>query len=229
VASAAIAYELYLPVGVAGFGLASGNSSLWPDGLLIFAIHLIWAALIGTLMLGMLGLRPLKSTGYALGAVYAVIGLALVWTTIRSTPAAPNFVQPLGQLSAARVATLTPSVPPSQTPSITPSQTPEPPTPTITLTRTLIPSRTPTLTVTTVPTPVWAQISASEGGGALIRAEPNFNAAVIQSLLNGTLVEVLPEVITDGGVAWVHVRLVNGKEGWIVRGLLRTATPAPSW
>ena len=76
---------------------------------------------------------------------------------------------------------------------------------------------------------MWAQIYASEGGGALIRGEPNFNSDVIQSLLNGMLVEVLPEVVTDGGIAWVHVRLLNGKEGWIVRELLRTATPAPTW
>ena len=228
-ASAAIAYELYLPVGVAGFGLTSGNSGLWPDGLLIFFIHLIWAALTGTLVLGMLGLRPLRSAGYVMSAVYAVVGVALVLSTIGSTPATTDLGQPLAQIGAVRGVTPTPSLAPSQTPSITPSQTPEPPKPTITPTRTLVPSRTPTLTISPVPTPVWAQINASEGGGALIRGEPNFNSDVIQSLLNGMLVEVLPEVVTDGGIAWVHVRLLNGKEGWIVRELLRTATPAPTW
>jgi hypothetical protein len=234
VASAAIAYELYLPVGVAGFGLSSGAGGLWPDGVLLFLVHLVWAALTGTLVLGLLGLRPLKMGGYALGALYAVVGLAAVAFFITSRPALPDPGQALSQGSgahdsAAQSATLTPSASPSLLPSVTASQTPEPPTPTGTSTRTLIPTATPTLTITPVPTPVWAQISASEGGGALIRAEPNYNAEVIQSLLNGTLVEVLPEVVTDGGVAWVHVRLVNRKEGWIVRGLLRTATPAPDW
>ncbi len=51
----------------------------------------------------------------------------------------------------------------------------------------------------------------------------------MQSLLNGSLVEVLNEVQTNGTVAWVRVRTVNGKEGWIVRSLLRTANPAPGW
>jgi hypothetical protein len=80
-----------------------------------------------------------------------------------------------------------------------------------------------------MPTPVWARISAAEGNGALVRAEPNYDAPVAATLLNGTLVEVLPDVVNNGGVAWVHIRTVNNKEGWIVRTLLRTATPAPSW
>ena len=58
VASVALAYEIYLPVGVAGFGLVSGLSNLWPDGLIVFAVHLAWAALIGTLTFAVLGLRP---------------------------------------------------------------------------------------------------------------------------------------------------------------------------
>lgn len=81
--------------------------------------------------------------------------------------------------------------------------------------------------LTPAPTPVWARISTSEGDGALIRAYPNYNSEIIQSLLNGALVEVLSEEVYEDGVTWVHVRLVNGKEGWIARGLLRTATPVP--
>jgi uncharacterized protein YgiM (DUF1202 family) len=76
---------------------------------------------------------------------------------------------------------------------------------------------------------VWARINASQGNGALVRAEPNYDAAVTATLLNGTLVEVLPEVVNNSGVAWVHIRMTNNKEGWIVRTLLRTATPAPGW
>jgi uncharacterized membrane protein len=229
VASAAIAYELYLPAGVAGFGLSSGLESLWPDGLLLFFIHLVWAALIGTLVLGVLGLRPLKATGYVLSALYAVIGIVTVMFSLNAAQGLQGPTLPEVQVGAIQAQTITPSPTASSRPSQTPSRTPETPTPTITRTRTLVPTGTPTLTITPVPTPVWAQINASEGGGALIRAEPSYNAAVIQSLLNGTLVEVLPEVVTDGGVAWVHVRLVNEKEGWIVRTLLRTATPAPDW
>jgi len=96
-------------------------------------------------------------------------------------------------------------------------------TPVITSTLTFI----PTMILTPAPTPVWARISTSEGDGALIRAYPNYNSEIIQSLLNGALVEVLSEEVYEDGVTWVHVRLVNGKEGWIARGLLRTATPVP--
>jgi len=227
VASAAIAYKLYLPIGVAGFGLSSGAGTLWPDGLLMFFMYLIWAALIGTLVLGIAGLRPLKAAGYVLGALYGAAGLALLIFAAGPALVMPAPDLPSVQVGAVQTNTATPSATASPEPEPTHSVTPEPPTPTLTSTRTLVPTGTPTLTITPVPTPVWALISASEGGGALIRAEPNYNAEVIQSLLNGTLVEVLPEVINEGGVAWVHVRLVNEKEGWIVRGLLRTATPVP--
>jgi hypothetical protein len=118
---------------------------------------------------------------------------------------------------------------PSQTPGMASNPATATTTPTVTRTRTLVPTNTPTLTITPDPTPIWARISATGGNGALVRGEANYNATVISSLLNGTLVEVLPEVVNNGGVAWVHIRLVNGKEGWIVRSLLRTATPAPGW
>jgi SH3-like domain-containing protein len=87
-----------------------------------------------------------------------------------------------------------------------------------------------TQTVTPAPTPVWARINAEEGNGAIIREEPNYEGAVIQALLNGTLVEVLPDQVVEvKGTNWVKVRTVDGKQGWIVRFLLRTATPAPGW
>jgi hypothetical protein len=58
VSSIALAYGLYLPIGVAGFGMTSGIPGFWPDGLTIFAIHLGWAALVGTITLLVMGLAP---------------------------------------------------------------------------------------------------------------------------------------------------------------------------
>jgi len=52
---------------------------------------------------------------------------------------------------------------------------------------------------------------------------------VVTSQLNGMLVEVLPEIQQDGNLTWVHVRTTDGREGWILRGLLSTATPVPNW
>ena len=50
----------------------------------------------------------------------------------------------------------------------------------------------------------------------------------MKTLLNGILVEVLPETIEKENVTWVKIRTPNGEiEGWIVRSLLTTSTPAP--
>jgi hypothetical protein len=230
VASVAIAYELYLPACAAGFGLSSGIPGLWPNAILLFFIHLIAASLIGTLVLALWGLRPLKTTGYVLTVLYLIVGVAAIVLIFSRPPGLPAALQPKPDTGATgKFVALVASATPSQTPTLAPSSTQVPPTGTITPTRTLLPTQTVTMTITPMPTPVWARINASEGGGALVREEPNFNAAVLQSVLNDTLVEVMPEVIEEGGVAWVHIRLVDGRSGWIVRELLRTATPAPGW
>jgi len=65
--SVALAYELYLPLVVAGLGLGTGIPYLFPDGLVVFAMHLAWAVLLGALALAILGFRPLTLFGYTLG------------------------------------------------------------------------------------------------------------------------------------------------------------------
>ena len=72
---------------------------------------------------------------------------------------------------------------------------------------------------------MWGKIRASDGNGAVVRAEPDYNALYVTSLLNGALVEILPESIMVQGTTWVKIRTNNNVEGWIVRGLLVTATP----
>ena len=79
------------------------------------------------------------------------------------------------------------------------------------------------------PTLAQAYIKAPDSTGAIIRESPNFGAKVIASLLNGYLVVILPDSFDDGTTSWAHVRLNDGREGWIVRDLLSTATPAPGW
>jgi uncharacterized membrane protein len=220
VASVALAYELYLPIGAAGFGLTSAVVGLWPDGLIVFIVHLAWAALAGTLVLAILGLRPVTFFGYTLGSSLALISLAAVIA-----------ISGIGTAVFARVAM--PPPPPSKTPTITPTRTltltPVPPTSTVTPTLTLIPSATLTSTITPQPTPIWARISAGQFSGALVRADPNVNGKVVKSLLNGMLVQVLPEAAQSGGITWVHIRTSDGVVGWIVRSLLETATPSPGW
>ena len=99
--------------------------------------------------------------------------------------------------------------------------------PTLTL---VIPATlTPTVTLTPLSTPIWAEIQAIESNGANIRAEPGYNGKIISTVLNGTLIQVLPEVQVVDNNTWVHIRLQDQTEGWIVRSLLVSSTPAPDW
>ncbi len=216
--SVALAYELYLPLAAAGFGLGSGVPHLWPDGLVVFAVHLAWGALLGALTLAILGFRPLTIFGYTLGGVVTLMGIILLIG-----------ISGAGAAFGAQIALPTPI--PSPTPTITltvtPTLTPVPPTITPTLTPSLTATITPTITPTLTPTPILAIIQAEDGLGALIRAEPG--GQIIGSLVNNTLMQILPDnVETDAGI-WVHVIAPDGTEGWMLQSLLQIATPAPDW
>lgn len=217
VTSVALAYELFLPLGVAGFGLVSGVPGLWPDGLIVFAVHLAWAALLGTATFAVLGLRPVNLFGYTLGTTWLLVSIA-----------AAVMLSGVGTALETQIA-----LPPTPTASITPtptlSGTPRPPTLTVTPTRTLVPSRTVTLTGSPEPTPVWARISAKEGGGAVLHDQPNFKSKIVKTLINESLVQVLPDAVQGDGVIWRKVRAADGTTGWIWEKLLITATPAVGW
>ena len=222
--SVALAYQLYIPLAIAGFGLSSGVPNLFPDGLVIFALHLSWAAFLGALTFAILGFRPLTLFGYTLGAAVALIGIIIVIG-----------ISGAGAVLGTQVGLPTP------VPSPTPTLTPVPPTPTLTLTpvppsptatptatATITPRPSPTLSPT--PTPVYAFINATSGNppGAKIRTEPG--GIVIRSYLNNTLVIVLPDTVEQNGLIWAHVIIVeDNTEGWILQSLLLVATPAPVW
>jgi hypothetical protein len=222
--SVALAYQLYIPLTVSGFGLSSGIPNLFPDGLVIFALHLSWAALLGALTFAILGFRPLTLFGYTLGAAVTLVGIILVIG-----------ISGAGAVLGAQVGLPTPI------PSATPTLTPIPPTATLTLTpvppsATPIPTATatitplPTSTQSPTPTPVYAFINAPTGNppGALLRKEPG--GTVIRSYLNKTLVIVLPETVEKDRQVWAHVIIVeDNTEGWVLQSLLLVATPAPSW
>lgn len=222
VPSVALAYELYLPLVAAGFGLTSQQTGFWPDGLIVFAVHLALAALFGALTLAVIGLRPRNLFGYTVSSTLVLAGLAAVVV-----------ISGIGTALGTQVAMPPPT--PSHTPTITltPSITPTPlpPTATLTPTKTLVPTRTPTITFTPQPTPVYARIDARGGDGAFVRLEPSFEAASARVLSNGMLVEVLPEISEVDGAVWVRVRTTGESpiEGWILQELLATATPEPAW
>ncbi|GAB4520815.1 MAG: hypothetical protein Fur0018_00710 [Anaerolineales bacterium] len=213
----ALAYGLFLPLSVAGFGLTSGIPHLWPDGIVVFALHLSWAILLGTLTFAVLGFRPLTVFGYTLGAVVALIGVVLLFglgsagAAIEGQIAIPTF-------------TSTPTFTPTLTPTLT--ATPVPPTATLTPTATWTPTATLSPTPTPTPTPYYALIAPLKG--AVIREIPG--GPIVSSYVQGTRVQVLdaPPIEQDGGT-WLLVRGPDGKEGWILQSLLTADTSAPGW
>jgi uncharacterized protein YgiM (DUF1202 family) len=69
-----------------------------------------------------------------------------------------------------------------------------------------------------------------EYGGANVRTAPGFNAEYITSILNGSLVQILSDKpVEQDRVTWLHIRLPNGVEGWMLESALLVATPAPNW
>ncbi len=224
--SVALAYTLYLPIVAAGFGLGSGAAHLFPDGLVVFALHLAWAVLLGAITLAVLGFRPMTILGYTLGGVVTLIGVAMAFGIGAYSTTLGWFGAPLAVPTYTPTATLTLTPVP---PTATQTATPIPPTLTPTLTPTS--TRTPTLTPTYTPSPVpvYARIAPEEG--ALIRTEIGFDSPIVYPpVMQGTLVELIGEPQISSGYTWVHVKVIeDNREGWILQSLLLIATPEPNW
>jgi uncharacterized membrane protein len=228
VASVALAYEVYLPIGIAGFGLTSGMTGLFPEALKVAAVHVGWVLLVGTVVLIFMRLRPFTFFGVFLSII--VIAAAVYGLVVTSAFGAalekqilPQFTLPVGQTqdqSPIKSATLTPSPRPATQTAAAAISTP---------TNTLRPTNTATVTITPKPTPVWAMVNSPSATGIVVRENPTFTAKYLASLLNGALVQVLPETVFADNNYWVHVITEDGTEGWVVRSLIATATPAPGW
>ena len=243
--SALVAYEIFLPLCAAGFGLGSGVTEIWPQGLYVFFVHLAWASFFGIITLFFLRFYPISASGLIFTSLTFIALITIVtlltgfdqWIKIKAGLATPEPV-PIAQatttLALAPGSGVTPS--PTSTPepatafvgvsTETPTRTPRP-----TLDATLPPTRTFTSTVTAEPTPIIAQIRASEGGGAFIREKPG--GKVLATLGNGATVTIVPNDLQDvNNVVWVHVfAIVNDVrvEGWMIQGVLVTATPIADW
>jgi hypothetical protein len=212
--SLVLAYGIYVPLAAAGFGMSAGAPGLWPAGLVVFIIHLAWATLCGAITLLVIGFRPPTMLGYSFSGALVLAGLLLF---IGFTGAGAVFVARIG------LPTLTPSSTPSPTATATPSLTPTP-SPTTSPTRT--PSPSPSQTPSPTPAPIIAIIDVEDGTGAFLRDAPAGEA--ITTLLNGTVVHMLPEAAAEaGGQLWVHVFVpALNRDGWILQPLVLTATPS---
>ncbi|NWG35247.1 MAG: DUF389 domain-containing protein [Chloroflexi bacterium] len=240
--SAMVAYELFLPLAAAGFGLGSGVGigEIWPQGVLVFLVHFAWATLFCILTLFFLRFYPASFGGFSLTGIILIVLIgwlgistgAFDWLTTRTGLAAPppaSTHQPTATLPlVAATSTRTPEPATAflsiSTSTPTATSTPKP-------TNTVPPTQTPTYTVTAEPTPIIALIRAAEGGGAFIREKPG--GLVIATLSNGSSVVVVPNDLQEvNNTTWVHVIAnVNDVrvEGWIIQSLLVTATPIPNW
>ncbi|MHC1740331.1 MAG: DUF389 domain-containing protein [Anaerolineaceae bacterium] len=227
VASVALAYEIYIPIGLAGFGLTSGFQGMFPQGLEIVGIWLAWVIFIGTVFLTILKIRPTTVFGYLLTAVLLAAAMytlltnsafgAAIKAQLQTTPKAPTVVQTT-QMNIFESATPTETPIPGAVITLQESAT--------TMVA-LPPTYTPTVTITPKPTPLYAQTYSSVSDGVNIRKTAGGDYLALLKV--NTLVEVLgtSEVGTQ---IWVHIRVVEtGQEGWILQSLLLTATPSPTW
>jgi len=216
--SVALAYELFLPLTTAGLGLGAHVPHLFPDGLVVFVLHLSWAALLGVLTLVLLGIRPLTLFGYTFTGALALFGVLML---IGFSSASTVVTTKIGLPTPVPTATLTPTLTPTHT------LTPVPPTATLTPTLTLTPTWTPTLTLTPTPTPVFAMVQApGDAGGANLRDEPD--GTIIGVIANGQRVQVLPDRVEKDGNIWVQVIAPDGRQGWMQLALLVNIPPTPS-
>jgi hypothetical protein len=231
VASVALAYEIYLPIGVAGFGLTSKISGLFPQALKVAGVHLFWVLLIGAIVLIILKLRPFTFFGFLLTAALVGAGIYALVVTSALGSAVERQIEPFVTRTS-KPTTQAPNTILLVTPTLAPipmTEVVETPTLQQTPTNTLVPSPTPTVTITPKPTPVWAKVYSEKYSGVIVRKTPGLNGLQLTSLLNNSIVQVLADTQTVDNYIWAHVVLEDGREGWIVRNLLVTATPVPNW
>lgn len=214
IASAAVVYEVALPVGVAGVGLVLGDVNLWQGALLTAGLHLTWAVVAGIAAFTVLGFRPLTGSSGSLAASIVIMGVVAL-------------VGAMG-LGASVLASM-PTPPP--TPTATGTHTP-PPSPTYTAspTWTGTATQTPTATYTSTPTPTATPVVAiidlpSDQAGRL-RDEPD--GVTIGLIAGSDPFEIIGGPTELDGDIWWLVRSSQGLEGWLLGELLATVTPTPS-
>ena len=83
----------------------------------------------------------------------------------------------------------------------------------------------PTFTPSPTFTPIPPSPTLTPTDRARIRVEPQ--GSTLRVLSNGTIVQVMPEVVDIEGVVWWHVLGPDGEDGWMVSTLLVLVTPEP--
>jgi hypothetical protein len=215
--SAAVAYELFLPLGAAAIGLLRADPELWQGAALTFALHLAWAVVVAVAVLAALGFRPLTGASRSLVAAMALMGLVAILSAIG-----------LG----ASVMAILPTPPPTPTSTATPSATATiTRTPTITPTATVTgtPTKTTTPTITPTATPQLAQVTNTGGTGAVVRVAPDPQGAHVGFVEEDSFILLLtgPESVDES--IWWYIRfttkLDETLEGWLLGEYISTVAP----
>jgi hypothetical protein len=211
VASGLLAYELLLPAGAVGYGLAAAQASVWQGALLTVALNLSWSLVICGLVLVLYGFRPLTGSGYSLPVAVGLMAAVGLFSALN-----------LGVSVLAAVPTPTPT--PSPTPTMTPTPLPTATrTPSATPSPTVTPTATATATATVTPTPPAGLVLGTGGAGVLLRDAPNGQST--SGLIEGLPVLIIGGPQTVGGEAWLQVRVADGRQGWILARYIATLTP----
>ena len=210
VASVAMAYAIFIPVGSAGFGLTSRVSHLFPDGLIVFLVFLAWSALVGLVTLLITGLRPRTVFGYSLSA--SILLCVVIAVLLSSGVGSAFFAHAALPPTRTPLPTLTPTLTLTPTRTLTPTKTPPA-------------TATPTLTPTITPTLSPVIIHAAASNGIYIRVIPSFSGLVVAMVDNNTVAFSLRETQIVDSYVWLHIRLADGRDGWVLTSLVITPTP----
>lgn len=211
-ASAGLAYLIFLPVGLTGYLMQVMPDQTWLAALII-AMARLSAAAFGILAgIWLAGIAPRKSSGMAITVILALLlatsagvyaGSRFSLIALDPLPAEASPPPPTPELPAAYASS---TAMPSKINS-GPTSTPRP----------ALPSATPT------PAPIPAIVRSPDG--IIVRAQPGSQSEVITYLNNAAEVEMLGESQLIGSTVWQKIQTADGKTGWVLARLL--ATPVP--
>jgi uncharacterized membrane protein len=217
--SAALAYELALPISAVAIGIFFGQPDLWQGALMRFGLNLTWAVVVAVAVFAILGFRPLTGSSHSLTVAIVLMAVVVLISTVG-----------LGASVIASLPTPTPSPTATPTASKTPTASH---TPTITPTASATPTDTPTATSTKTPTstPPAAIVIRTGGIGAIVRQTPEPAGVHVGYLIEGDQILVIGGPVDVGEEVWWLVRFTSGEgellQGWLLGELLATVTPTP--
>ena len=220
-----LAYQILVPLAVAGFSFPLGAAQLWPGALVVSITHLTISILVAIFALIILGFSPKGTLGWliALGAMLLTLSV-LIGSLLHSGILVNNSIPISTPIPSPTYAN-------TEVPAAELIHTSTLPAPTITATQSLpsltaSPSVTSTLTPTPEPTTFFAVIDSLTGG--VIREAPSFDSVVVGYVNDNEIVEILEIDESQGRAIWYFVETIRGDTGWLTVSLTKTQTPTPS-